>query len=149
MKPTATDNQSAGGGATVEFEIHLAKGARGAVEVRQGAAPPPPPETAPTGCVPRVARLAALALRIDEMVRSGDIRDYADVARLGHVTRARVAQIAGLACLAPDILEEILHLPPTVKGRDRVTERDLRAMTGEPDWSRQRAMWKSVRSRAL
>lgn len=147
MKATATENRNAVGGATVEFEIHLAKGPRGAVEVRQGVAPPPPPEATPAGCVPRVARLAALALRIDELVRSGEIRDYADVARLGHVTRARVAQIAGLACLAPDILEEILHLPLTVTGRDRVTERDLRAMTGEPDWSRQRSMWKGLRSR--
>jgi hypothetical protein len=144
MKATATDSPSVGGGATVEFEIHLAKGARGAVEVRQGAAPPPPPEAAPAGCVPRVARLAALALRIDELVRSGQVRDYADVARLGHVTRARVAQIAGLACLAPDILEEILHLPPTVRGRDPVTERDLRAMTGEPDWGKQRRMWRDL-----
>ena len=136
-----------GSSPTIEFEIHLARGGRGAVEVREGTAPPPPPDT-PVGCIPRVSRLAALALRIDGLVRSGEIRDYADVARLGGVTRARIAQIAGLSCLAPDIIEEVLHLPPTVRGRDAVTERDLRPIASEPDWGRQRRAWKALSAAA-
>jgi hypothetical protein len=42
------------------------------------------------GRVPRVSRLLALALRLDRLVRAGEIADYATLARLGHVSRARV-----------------------------------------------------------
>ena len=45
------------------------------------------------GRVPRVSRLLALALRLDRLVRVGEIADYATLARLGHVSRARVSQI--------------------------------------------------------
>ncbi len=138
-----------GGGATVEFDFHLTRGSRGAMEIREGQAPPQPVAPVPVGSVPRVAKLMALALKIDGLVRRGEIRDYADVARLAHITRARVAQIVGLTCLAPDIIEEILHLPPTVSGRDRITERDLRPLASESDWNRQRKMWLALRSRLL
>jgi hypothetical protein len=53
----------------------------------------PEPALRPPGRVPRVARLLALALQLDEQVRRGDISNYAEVAALGHVTRARVSQI--------------------------------------------------------
>ena len=42
---------------------------------------------------PRIACLLALAHRFDELVRSGAVKDYAELARLGHVTRARVTQM--------------------------------------------------------
>lgn len=42
--------------------------------------------------------------------------------------------------LAPDIQEKLLFLTPTVHPRDPVTERDLRPITSEPDWSRQRVV---------
>lgn len=53
-------------------------------------------------------------------------RAAAGLARLGHVTRARVTQIMNLLNLAPDIQEEILFLPRTLKGRDPIRERHLR-----------------------
>ncbi len=61
--------------------------------------------------VPRIARLMALAIRLDELLREETIRDYADLARLGRVTRARMTQIMKLLHLAPDIQEQILLLP--------------------------------------
>jgi hypothetical protein len=67
---------------------------------------------AAAGRPPRIACLLALAYRFDELVRSGAVRDYAELARLGHVTRARVTQIMNLLNLAPDIQEDILWLPP-------------------------------------
>ena len=51
------------------------------------------PGSVPSGRVPRIARLMALALRFHELVRSGAVRDYAELARLGQVSRARVTQI--------------------------------------------------------
>src|SRR5262249_14954686 len=74
--------------------------------------------TLPPGRVPRVARLMALALRLHELVRTGQVANYSTLASLGQVTRARISQIASLLHLAPDIQEAILFLPPTLRGRD-------------------------------
>ena len=47
----------------------------------------------PAGRVPRIARLLALAHKFDGLVRQGTVPDYAALARLGHVSRARLSQI--------------------------------------------------------
>jgi hypothetical protein len=65
---------------------------------------------------PRVTCLLALAHRFDALVRSGDVRDYADLARVGRVSRARVSQISRLLMLAPSIQEYILWQPPRTAG---------------------------------
>jgi hypothetical protein len=52
--------------------------------------------------VPRVSRLLALAHRLDELVRTGVVADYATLAQLAHVSRARMSQILNLLVLAPD-----------------------------------------------
>jgi hypothetical protein len=70
------------------------------------------------------------------------VTDYAELARLGHVTRARITQIMNLLHLAPDIQEALLFLPPVGKGRDPVTERELRQVAAQPDWHRQPGEWK-------
>ena len=93
------------------------------------------------GNVPRVSRLMAMAIRFDGLIGGGKIKDYADLARLGCVSRARVTQIMNLLNLAPDIQEEILFLPKTTKGHDFLRERNLRAITTEPHWQRQRKIW--------
>jgi alkylated DNA nucleotide flippase Atl1 len=38
----------------------------------------------------------ALAIHFEDLIRQGVVTDYADLARLGHVTRARVTQIMNL-----------------------------------------------------
>src|SRR5262249_9129667 len=74
----------------------------------------------PPGRVPRVSRLMALALRLDELVRTGQVASYSALASLGQVTRARLSQIVSLLYLAPDIQEALLFLPPTRHGRDPI-----------------------------
>ena len=130
-------------GVTVEFDVHFARGSAGRREIVPGEASAKP--DLPAGSVPRVARLMALAIRCEELVRRGEVADYAELARLGHVTRARMTQIINLLNLAPDIQEEILFLPPTTKGRDRIGERDLRPITAVVDWRVQRQMWEARR----
>ena len=98
--------------------------------------------------VPRVARLMALAIRFDQLIRDGVVADQAELARLGHVTRARLTQIINLLCLAPDIQEALLFLAQTRRGRDLVTERSLRPLT-RMQWNKQREAWKRVRSHDL
>jgi hypothetical protein len=79
--------------------------------------------------------------RFEQLVDSGEMRDYADIARLGRVSRARVSQILKLLALAPSIQEYILFLPPRIPGQPRITERDLRQVVKETGWDRQRKMF--------
>lgn len=98
----------------------------------------------PPGRVPRVARLMALALRLDELVRTGQVTSYSALASLGQVTRARISQIASLLHLAPDIQEPLLFLPPTLRGRDPIILADLMPIAACIDWCKQRQLWRQL-----
>lgn len=50
------------------------------------------------------------------------MKDQADLARLGRVSRARVTQIMTLLNLSPEIQEAILFLPRIESGREPLTE---------------------------
>jgi len=126
-------------GITVQRAFHVRNGKRRQKELREGRA-----NHVPRGRVPRVARLMALAIRFDQLIREGAVKDQAELARLGHVTRARLTQIMNLLNLAPDIQEQILFLPRTEQGRDPVAERDLRPVAAEADWGEQRRMWSEL-----
>jgi len=102
------------------------------------------PTPVPLGRVPRVARLLALALRLEQLVQTGVIANYAELARLGHVSRARVTQILNLRWLAPDLQEAILFLPPTVRGRDPIPLHQLQQVAAELDWEHQRRLWQAL-----
>lgn len=130
------------GGLTVTRKVHFSLRNKGRREIRHG--PQPVPDDVPTGRVPRVARLMALAIRFDDLIRSGAITDQADLACLGHVSRARVTQIMNLLHLAPAIQEEILFLPRVTSGHDPISERDLRAVAAEVDWREQRRRWRKL-----
>lgn len=93
---------------------------------------------------PRVTCLLALAYKFEVLVRSGDVKDYAELARIGRVSRARVSQILNLLSLAPSIQEYMFSLPPRVAGRARITERDLRHIVREPRWDRQRLLFEKL-----
>src|SRR5205085_1168844 len=60
--------------------------------------------------LPRISRLMALSIRMEGLVRTGRVKDYAELARLGGVSRARVSQVLNLRNLAPPIQERLLFL---------------------------------------
>jgi hypothetical protein len=97
----------------------------------------PAPE--PQGRAPRIARLLALSHKLEAMVRSGEITDYAQLARLGHISPARLTQIMVLLHLAPVIQEYILFL--SAADARFITELALRKIAREPRWDRQRALF--------
>ena len=101
----------------------------------------------PEGRLPRITRLMALAIRFDGLLRAGLVADQAQLARLGHVSRARMTQVLNLLHLAPGLQEEILFLPPIRNGREPVHLAQVQAITREWDWRRQRQMWQALRVR--
>src|SRR6266853_4744552 len=103
---------------------------------------PPPvfgidPTPEPPGRAPRIARLLALAHKLDGLVQAGTVRDYAELARLGHVSAARVSQVMILLQLAPAIQEYVLFLSADEAGL--LTEPNLRKIAREPRWDHQHA----------
>jgi hypothetical protein len=46
--------------------------------------------------------------------------------------------------LAPDIQEQILFLPRTVRGRDRLQLRQLQPVAAVLDWQKQRRLWREL-----
>jgi hypothetical protein len=95
---------------------------------------------APGQSIPRIARLIALAIRFEALLRSRKTQDYAELARLGRVTRARMTQIMRLLDLAPDLQEQILFLP-LMQG---LNERNLRPIASRIDWDEQRRMFQEM-----
>ena len=88
----------------------------------------------------------ALAIQFQEMIRQGDARDYADLARLGCITRERMSQIMELVWLAPDIQQEILEFPPSRGARFPISERAVRVIAAALSWREQRGKWLAMRA---
>ena len=130
---------------TVECKIEFRRLAKGRKQMHEAPATPRP--VVPPGRVPRVSRWMALAIRFEQLLHEGRITNYAELARLGHVTRARVSQIMNLLNLAPDIQEALLFLPRTERGRDPIILRDLQPIAATLDWRDQRERWRRVQQR--
>jgi hypothetical protein len=136
MKISAANN----GGLTFHARVHFGRGGSGRMKLDPGPLPQVP--AAPRGRVPRISKLMALAIHFDDLLRRGEVKDYADLARLGHVTRVRVTQVMNLLMLAPDIQEALLFLPAVEAGRDPVKEWQVRPIAAEPLWAEQRRAWR-------
>ena len=112
---------------------------------RRGALPPaftPTPECVPLERPHRIARVIALAHKLDELVRSGEVTDHGELARLGHVSPARICQYMTLLHLSPAIQEYLLFL--AVSQASPISEADLRRIAREPRWDRQRSLFDSL-----
>lgn len=134
MIPTTTETHSDLAPARVEMIVpRLRRSTRAErLHVERAAAP---------RRLPRVTRLMALAIKYQAMISRGELLGYADLARLGYVTRARATQIMNLLHLAPDIQEELLF-PDETPATAVATERDLRGIAAAVYWSEQRQLWR-------
>jgi hypothetical protein len=132
---------------TIERSFHLGSqaGRRGGSRrvVRVG---PESPTAAPTpGRIPRIAKLMALAIRCEQLLRSGAVPDATALAHLAHVSQPRITHILNLTLLAPDIQEDLLNLPQHDTGKAAVNEKQVRKMTGMINWQSQRVAWASFK----
>lgn len=119
-----------------EDEISLNFSRRQSAGRPKKATAPAPPR------IPRIARLMALAIKFQDMVDRGEVCDYAEIARLGYVTRARLTQIMNMLLLAPDIQTEILASSSFAAS---VPESGLRRLTTVVLWDEQRKLINELR----
>ena len=76
----------------------------------------------------------ALAIHFERLMAEGAVTNYAELARRGRVTSARITQIMNLLHLAPDIQERLLFLKPVTCGRAPITEYGLREVIAQMCW---------------
>jgi hypothetical protein len=95
--------------------------------------------------MPRVTQVLALAIQFQDMIDRGEARDYADLARLGCLSRERMSQIMELVWLAPDIQGDILKFPATRTSRFPVSEAAVRRIAEELRWAEQRDLWANLK----
>jgi DNA invertase Pin-like site-specific DNA recombinase len=96
-------------------------------------------QVAGMSAVPRIRRLLALALKMEQMIQEGTIKNHSELAHLGRVSPARITQVMNLLYLAPDIQEEIL----VGKGHESwLRESAIRKLSGVVLWSEQRDRWR-------
>lgn len=100
----------------------------------------------PQGRLPRITKIMALAIRLDHLITSGQVTDQAELARVGHVSRARLTQIMNLLYLAPDIQDAILMICAS-EARPRLPiESKFRSIASNHCWNTQRTLWRSLMS---
>ncbi len=128
---------------SLDFQISVQRRGKGAKKQFVDGKPKTSESDVPTGRVPRISRVMALAIHYENLIREGHVSDFAELARLGHVTRARVTQIMNLRLLAPDIQEQLLFLPMTQKGSDQIHLLELQRVAAEFSWVQQRIYWKN------
>lgn len=129
------------------IEANLTFERRGRGAQRLASESKPDEEKLPTGRLAKVTKLMALAIRFEELLADGVVVDYADLARLSFVSRARITQIMNLRLLAPDIQEALLFAPEIRSGRDPISVREMQPIALTANWKHQREMWKDLSDR--
>lgn len=128
---------------TFEIEFNLKPGVR-AIDRPAGGKPKEGAARRRFDRYPRIVQVVALAIHFQDMLDRGEVRNHADLARLGCISRERMSQIMMLAWLAPDIQQEVLSLPKTPGGRFRVSETSLRSIAQIYTWDDQRTRWNEI-----
>lgn len=125
---------------SVDFQFSIKQRGRGAKKrIVEGAALADESKPAHER-IPRISRYMALAIHFEDLIRRGIVTDYADLARLGHVTRARVTQIMNLRLLAPEIQESLLFAS---RSSDPIDLRTLQNTASEKCWIKQIALFEN------
>lgn len=124
-------------GVSVQISLTLRPSPRRRAVSQYGQLPAPTAQSAPPR-IPRISRLVALAIKFQGMIDRGEVRDYAEIARLGYVTRARLTQIMNLSLLAPNIQERLLD---GTTSEAITSERHLRLVMRSVNWADQRSLF--------
>ena len=119
-------------GTEIEFSLH------------QG--PKRKPGSEDPGRLPRVTQVLALALSFQDMIATGNARNYEDLAHRTGVTAERLSQVMKLIWLAPAIQEEILWLPGS-STTYQLTEHAVRSIAAKWSWPEQLTLWGGLKKK--
>ena len=122
---------------TIEKRIPFVRNTQGRKPSQAGISEISPPPA------PRIARMLALAIHFAQLLRTGQVLNPSQLARLGQVPPARISQIMALLSLAPEIQEQILFWEDYIL-TNTVTEKNLRSVAAYSDWNEQRKAWNVV-----
>jgi hypothetical protein len=145
VKIGAAPQAKADSPARVEFQVRFSAGPKGRRRVSEAPVSPvqvaqqpvSPAVVVSPGRIPKITSLLVLGHHLERLVRDGVVKDYAQIAHLTGLTRARVTQIVNLTLLAPGIQEAILNL----SRKSRIAERNLRPVAALLDWKQQWEKW--------
>ena len=129
---------------SVDFQFSIKQRGRGAKKrIVEGAAQSDESKPA-LERIPRISRYMALAIHFEDLIRQGVVTDYAELARLGHVTRARVTQIMNLRLLAPEIQEELLFYESKPANETPNQLKAFQSVACDLSWAKQRKRWRGL-----
>ena len=152
MKPERALTTAPTEPARVEFKVQFS--------TPRSAQPRPPDGDAPTEPVPpkkprgrqwgvvpadrpsKAALLLGLAHHWERLVREGVVKDYASIARLAGLTRARVTQIMNLTLLAPAVQNEILFHTVVDPQKQALRGNQTRTLSQIVNWPDQFRRWR-------
>lgn len=92
-------------GLTIKRKFHFTSGHRSSRKLVKGEAPEQPKVPEP---IPRMARLMAFAIVFDDLLKSGQVADYAELSRLTGFDRSRITRIMNLRLQEPEAQERLL-----------------------------------------
>jgi len=119
----------------MSFKVKLKSGRRGQKRVVKASAKDD--ASVPTGRVPRISRLMALAIHYDRLLTEGHVRSHHELSRLTGMDRSQLSRILNLRLLAPAIQEKLLFLPEITSGNDDIHLADMAKIWRERDWGQQ------------
>ena len=122
------------GTARVEFDVRFSRGRTGSRKMKTV---PKPTEKQNLQSVPeqvpKLTRRLVLGHYFEGLVRDGVVKNYAEIARLIGISRARVTQFVNLTLLTPRVQDEILS-PGDRSGDPHLLERRLRRLLDTLSW---------------
>lgn len=100
----SNNNQASDESVGLSFEVAFERkeGRRQAVKANKQ--PKPVAKT-----IPYETRMLALAYYLDELLRTGQVKNYAELAKLGGVSRARISQIMDLMLIPSTLQTRLLY----------------------------------------
>ena len=92
------------------------------------------------GAIPRISRLLALAIRYEQLLRAGHVRDFSEMSQVAQVGSARLTQIMNLLLLARRSKRRI-SFSPRLRPLWSRSRASIRPIVSEPLWAQRRQMW--------
>jgi hypothetical protein len=114
------------GSVTVTYKLEITRGRKGHKRADEPALPHERLAIDPA-TVPRITRMLVLGYHFERLVRERKVKNYAEIARLTGLTRARVTQLCGMTLLPPVLQEQVL-----LAGGGEHRERELRILQSIP-----------------